>query len=170
MHCQKGFTLIEMLTVVLIIGIISAIAMPQYRRAMQKAQATEAISMLRVMYDSGERLAAQMGYRTFCALSQDEPSIAVFERMDMFDKETIKRCNYSSSTSQQSRELQCPNFTYALNNASACSPGRHFFTATKNKKPYQGLQIRLTSTGNPPTYSCTGNQAGCDLYGLTHVE
>lgn len=165
MHCQKGFTLIEMLTVVLIIGIISAIAMPQYRRAMQKAQATEAISMLRVMYDSGERLAAQMGYRNFCALSQAEPEIAVFERMDMFDKETIKRCTYSS-TSQQSRELQCPNYIYSLNN-SPCSPGRHAFTATKRKNPYINLRINLNSSGNPPTYSCTGNQAGCELFGLT---
>lgn len=45
--CKQGFSLLEMLVVVLIIGILVAIAVPQYQKAVFKARATEAITMLR---------------------------------------------------------------------------------------------------------------------------
>lgn len=59
---RVGFTLLELLMVVVIIAILASIALPQYLRASEKARATEALTAL------GALRASELRYR---ALSQN---------------------------------------------------------------------------------------------------
>lgn len=54
MH-KRGFTLIELLAVVLIMGILTSIAVPQYRRSLERSRIAESYQVLTAIYDSRER-------------------------------------------------------------------------------------------------------------------
>ena len=55
MKNKLGFTLIEMLVVVLIIGILAGVALPQYTNAVRKARVAEAKITLKAWVDATDR-------------------------------------------------------------------------------------------------------------------
>ncbi|MFZ3193397.1 MAG: pilin [Moraxellaceae bacterium] len=61
MNAQKGFTLIELMIVVAIIGILAAIAIPAYNDYITRAQVSEAVSLAGGLKNPLNEYASQVG-------------------------------------------------------------------------------------------------------------
>ena len=55
MNKTKAFTLIELLVVVLIIGILAAVALPQYQKAVLRSRFTQLVTAVRTLRDAEHR-------------------------------------------------------------------------------------------------------------------
>ncbi len=166
---RRGFTLAEMLTVVLIVGLLLGLALPQYRRAIQKAKATEAVAMLRTIVDSSERLATVYGYKTFKDFAAAHPDKAVFTRMDMFgDSASEDSSQRTLGCVVEPLIIKCKEFNYELNRS------RNFVASVKKRNPYVGLEFHMYRSDYK--IECGGSSGiqlseeeiaeACDLYGF----
>lgn len=175
MKHNKGFTLIEIMTVVLIIGVLSAVALPQYRRVMQKSYATQAIAMLRSINDSSERLAVEFGYKSFANLYESAPTKAKFSRMDMFSPENLPS---SCQLSDSDYTLTCPTndqlkaFSYKAHySVGAGASKKNYIVAKKVAEPYKDTYILFNREDSSLSCKPVNSQSpACDVFGLNETS
>lgn len=132
---KKGFTLLEILVVVMILGILTSIALPNYRRSVERTRVAEAQTMLRAIYDSCERFAWENQYDN-CGAAVSAGKVS-FSKLDITAKGT-----FSGAT-----KLITSNFEYQLGGT---------IVATANKGDYSGAKV----TFNGRTFTCTPGASG----------
>ncbi len=146
---NKGFSLIELLAVCLIIAILSSLALPSYRRSVERTRVAEALTLLRSIYDSCERLSWENGKDNCFAGIED--GTVTFRKLDVVMKGTFANNGLTLNTD---------NFTYTL-----ASSG---LTATSVKGQHIGSGVSydgrifscLTTQGNQEE-----NQQACQDWG-----
>lgn len=95
---SAGFTLIEMLVVVLIVGILSAIALPQYQDAVEKSRVSEALINARAILDGIQRFQQ----------ARPDISVSTFDQIADVDLKGGRRTRFNM--------YETKNFRYQIEN------------------------------------------------------
>ena len=117
MSRKSAFTLIELLVVVLIIGILAAVAVPQYRKAVTRAKNAEALLTLRQiaqaieMYDLANGPLPEEYSNDFSILGMKEPASDNWN-YNFFCLEGTPL--YCSIYANQKKEMEVGNTKYIL--------------------------------------------------------
>jgi len=147
---NKAFTLIELLVVVLIIGILSAIALPQYQKAVEKARAAEALSLASNLQKAIDVWVLENGisntenvWTNF--LGNSATGILDIDLPSEFD------CSFGEGT-----ECLGKNFAYS----AGCGVGSCWITAARYVNENNAYTINWMKSS--PSSSWTGDE--CDYY------
>lgn len=175
MKNKKGFTLIEILIVVLIIGILAAVAVPQYQLASDKAKYAAMMNITRAIADSNERYyqANNKTYATrFDQLDVNIPANSIDGGDAYFD--------WGNCHLYYQQEVQCTNDTSLKNQfiklydrSTSNLRGGVFCTAkgieknTRQDKVCKSVGEYLYSTGSGTGCFFSGSYwTGCRLYAI----
>lgn len=130
---QKGFTLLEMLITVLIIGILASIAIPNYQAQVQNTRRSDARIALIETAQKLERCFAQFGSYNHANCSVSAPTV---------DHYTIAILTRTAST-------------YTLSAAASSSGAQHSDTHCATLTfDHTGQQAAINSEGNASAADC----------------
>ncbi len=130
---NKGFSLLELLVVILIIGLLAAIALPQYQKVIERSKMHEAVIILKSIAEAQQRY--YMIHNRY--LTCDET-----EGLDI-DIQGSDNCSYSTCKCKDS-----VNFIYSFSNRSGDA------IALAHRKPLYKYNIHILPE-HPNKIGCT---------------
>ena len=148
---KKGFTLMELMAVVIIIGVLYSVSMPQYRKVVEKGYFTKAQVMAKSLRDSCDRLVAEWGVDNYGSLPANVKKLS---RLDI-GSSTLLPSGFTLNVG--SNFIQGAGFEYRL--SDNC-----IVTIKKTDGNYAGVTMKYNGDA---FYDCndSGNGA-CDIYAL----
>ena len=135
----SGFTLIELLVVVLIIGILAAVALPQYQKVVERSKATQAITLLKSVYNAAKayQLANGSWPASFDELAVDIPWTGTTNAINLG--------HHQQGKSNADWSIQMRN-SGTMSNVRGVTIGRI-------SGPYKGAQFYMYAVPQHPQYS-----------------
>ena len=132
----KGMTLTELVMVVVIIGILAGLALPQFRKAFEATKAKEAVASLKQIRT------AERAYRM-------EEKTYFYSDTTLDDKEKIREINKMLNVYLDVRDER--NWDYSISRRTPYGRDDFMATATRinTSPPYNNTTITLDDTGPP---------------------
>ncbi len=147
----------ELLTVVVIIGILASVALPQYQKVVEKSKFTKAEVMAKALYDSCDRLVTQWGAETYSSLPTNAKTIA---RLDIGDASLLP-----VGFTINGNTISGAGFSYTLpttGNPNTARAGECYVQISKTAGNYIGTQL----TFDGEQFTCSNNATACEIYGF----
>ncbi len=102
--CNNGFTLIELLVVVFIIGVLSAVALPQYQKAVVRSEGMKMVSLLKTL---------SLSYAHYVLTNGTNPSVP--SQLDISLPGWVKNTLWCRYGSQPSQGISNGKWTFQVN-------------------------------------------------------
>lgn len=154
---NKGFTLVEILIAVLIMGVLVTMAVPMYEKTIEKSRIAEARAHLKRIYDAKIRLLDDMEQTTY---NFSTPPFG-FENLDFaFD------CTSPAGETPHKVTCSTDDFKYVLNPTG--SGNQNFVCAVRRRGDYAGVNFLFTGQEDTDKFFCNngGVTNGCDVFGM----
>jgi len=151
-NVQKGFTLIELMIVVAIIGILAAIALPQYQNYTARAQTTEAMNLLAGLKTPVMDIAGSNGLATACSTAEAVPADPAANPPVLGTP--AGALNTANDFTLSGKYVD--NITADASTAGQCALVATFKATGVNDK-LSGKTITFTYTASNANWACTSN-------------